>query len=274
MLDAKKDFVAPTPIQAQAWPICLSGLNLVGIAQTGSGKTLSFVLPAIVHILNQDPVRHGDGPIAVVLVPTRELAQQVEQVCLEFASPCGVRTACVYGGASRGGQIRQLRRNPHIVVATPGRLIDFLKDRTTSMNRCTYLILDEADRMLDMGFEPQIRMIVDQIRPDRQTLMWSATWPKEVRKLAEEFLHGDYCKINIGFNDLNANHNITQIVECMSDHDKDNRVLELMKHISAENGKAIVFTETKKSCDRLSYFLNRSGYAYFSSSFKYILFNL
>jgi ATP-dependent RNA helicase DDX5/DBP2 len=259
LLAAKPSFQAPTAIQSQAWPIVLSGHNLVGVAMTGSGKTLSFILPALLHIMHQDPPRSGDGPIAVVMLPTRELAQQVEQVCHEFAAPCGVRTACIYGGAPRGPQANQLRRSPHIVIATPGRLIDFIRDRTTNMSRVTYLVLDEADRMLDMGFEPQIRLIVDQIRPDRQTLMWSATWPKEVRKLAEEFL-GEYSMINVGYLDLHANHNITQIIECVENRDKEARIIELMRHITSENAKVLVFVETKRGCDQLCYYLNRMGY--------------
>lgn len=212
----------PTPIQAQGWPIAMSGKNLVGVAQTGSGKTLAYILPAIVHINNQQPIRRGDGPIALVLAPTRELAQQIQQVASEFGHLSYVRNTCVFGGAPKREQARDLERGVEIVIATPGRLIDFLEKGTTNLQRCTYLVLDEADRMLDMGFEPQIRKIIDQIRPDRQTLMWSATWPKEVRKLAEDYL-GDYVQINIGSLQLSANHNILQIVDVCQEHEKENK---------------------------------------------------
>ena len=177
----KNGFQNPTPIQAQGWPIALSGRDMVGIAQTGSGKTLGYMLPAIIHINHQDYLRPGDGPIALILAPTRELAQQISEVANEFGRSSKLRHTCVYGGAPKGAQLRDLERGVEICIATPGRLIDFLEMGKTNLRRCTYLVLDEADRMLDMGFEPQIRKIVEQIRPDRQTLMWSATWPKEVR---------------------------------------------------------------------------------------------
>jgi len=161
---------------------------LIGIAKTGSGKTLAFTLPSIVHILDQSPLKGGDGPIALVLSPTRELAMQTSQECNRFGRPCRVTNVCVYGGAPRGRQFQELQRGTHVVIATPGRLIDFLESGATNLNRVTYLVLDEADRMLDMGFEPQIRKIIEQIRPDRQTVMFSATWPKEVQNLARDFL--------------------------------------------------------------------------------------
>ena len=218
----RQGYKTPTPIQAQGWPIAMSGHNFVGIAKTGSGKTLGYILPAIVHINNQQPLQRGDGPIALVLAPTRELAQQIQQVATEFGSSSYVRNTCVFGGAPKGGQMRDLQRGCEIVIATPGRLIDFLAAGATNLKRCTYLVLDEADRMLDMGFEPQIRKIISQIRPDRQTLMWSATWPKEVKQLAEDFL-GDYIQINIGSLELSANHNIRQVVDVCDENDKEEK---------------------------------------------------
>lgn len=218
----RQGYKEPTPIQAQGWPIAMSGHNFVGIAKTGSGKTLGYILPAIVHINNQQPLQRGDGPIALVLAPTRELAQQIQQVATEFGSASYVRNTCVFGGAPKGGQMRDLQRGCEIVIATPGRLIDFLAAGATNLKRCTYLVLDEADRMLDMGFEPQIRKIVSQIRPDRQTLMWSATWPKEVKQLAEDFL-GNYVQINIGSLELSANHNIRQVVDVCDENDKEEK---------------------------------------------------
>lgn len=218
----RQGYDQPTAIQAQGWPIAMSGRDLVGIAQTGSGKTLAYILPAIVHINNQPEVLRGDGPIALVLAPTRELAQQIQQVCNEFGSSSYVRNTCIFGGAPKGPQARDLERGVEIVIATPGRLIDFLEKGTTNLQRCTYLVLDEADRMLDMGFEPQIRKIIEQIRPDRQTLMWSATWPKEVRKLAQDFLN-NYVQINIGSLQLSANHNILQIVDVCQEHEKETK---------------------------------------------------
>ncbi|XP_065372085.1 ATP-dependent RNA helicase p62 isoform X2 [Calliphora vicina] len=257
----RQGYKAPTPIQAQGWPIAMSGHNFVGIAKTGSGKTLGYILPAIVHINNQQPLQRGDGPIALVLAPTRELAQQIQQVATEFGSSSYVRNTCVFGGAPKGGQMRDLQRGCEIVIATPGRLIDFLAAGATNLKRCTYLVLDEADRMLDMGFEPQIRKIISQIRPDRQTLMWSATWPKEVKQLAEDFL-GDYIQINIGSLELSANHNIRQVVDVCDENDKEEKLKSLLSEIydTSENpGKVIIFVETKRRVDHLVRFIRSFG---------------
>lgn len=218
----RQGFSEPTSIQAQGWPIALSGRDMVGIASTGSGKTLSYILPAIVHINSQPKLGRKDGPIALVLAPTRELAQQIQQVADDFGHSSGIRNTCLYGGAPKGSQARDLDCGVEIVIATPGRLLDFLESGKTNLKRCTYLVLDEADRMLDMGFEPQIRKIIEQIRPDRQTLMWSATWPKEVKNLAEDFLK-DYAQINVGSLQLSANHNILQIIDVCQDYEKENK---------------------------------------------------
>lgn len=177
---------------------------------TGSGKTLAYIIPALIHLKNQTPIKHGDGPVVLVLAPTRELAQQIQKVANEFGLKCNISNTCIFGGAPKANQMRDLARGVDICIATPGRLIDFLERNCTNLRRCTYLVLDEADRMLDMGFEPQIKKIMSQIRGDRQTLMFSATWPKEVKQLAEEYLI-DYVQINIGSLNLSANHNILQV---------------------------------------------------------------
>uniref|UniRef100_A0A3Q3IFH0 RNA helicase n=1 Tax=Monopterus albus TaxID=43700 RepID=A0A3Q3IFH0_MONAL len=256
----QQSFKEPTAIQAQGFPLALSGRDMVGIAQTGSGKTLAYLLPAIVHINHQPYLERGDGPICLVLAPTRELAQQVQQVAYDYGKSSRIKSTCVYGGAPKGPQIRDLERGVEICIATPGRLIDFLEAGKTNLRRCTYLVLDEADRMLDMGFEPQIRKIVDQIRPDRQTLMWSATWPKEVRQLAEDFLK-DYVQINIGALELSANHNILQIVDVCMENEKDHKLIQLMEEIMAEKeNKTIIFVETKKRCDDLTRRMRRDGW--------------
>jgi ATP-dependent RNA helicase DDX5/DBP2 len=171
---------------------------MIGVASTGSGKTLGFLLPSIVHINAQPSLQRGDGPIVLVLAPTRELAVQIKGEADKFGSSSSIRNTCVYGGAPRGQQARDLRDGVEIIIATPGRLIDFLESGTTNFKRVTCLILDEADRMLDMGFEPQIRKIVGQIRPDRQTMLWSATWPKEVQKLARDLCAQEPVQINVG----------------------------------------------------------------------------
>ncbi|PNF25831.1 putative ATP-dependent RNA helicase DDX17 [Cryptotermes secundus] len=256
----KLGFKEPTAIQAQGWPIALSGRDMVGIAQTGSGKTLSYTLPAIVHINNQSHLARGDGPIALILAPTRELAQQIQQVANDFGASSQIKNTCVFGGAPKAPQARDLERGVEIVIATPGRLIDFLESGKTNLKRCTYLVLDEADRMLDMGFEPQIRKIIEQIRPDRQTLMWSATWPKEVRNLAEEFLK-DYIQINVGSLQLSANHNILQIIDVCQEYEKEQKLSTLLKEIMAEKeNKSIVFIETKRRVDEITRKMRRDGW--------------
>ncbi|KAK5642152.1 hypothetical protein RI129_008319 [Pyrocoelia pectoralis] len=256
----KMGFKTPTPIQSQGWPIALSGRDMVGIASTGSGKTLSYILPAIVHINHQTRLLKGDGPIALVLAPTRELAQQIQQVATEFGHSSRIRNTCIFGGAPKGPQANDLMDGVEIVIATPGRLIDFLESNRTNLRRCTYLVLDEADRMLDMGFEPQIRKIIEQIRPDRQTLMWSATWPREVQSLAAEFLK-DYIQINVGSLQLSANHNILQIIDVCQEYEKEAKLSTLLKEIMAETeNKTIIFIETKRRVDEITRKMKRDGW--------------
>jgi len=257
----QEGYAEPTPIQAQGWPIALSGLNMVGVAQTGSGKTLGYVLPAIVHVNNQEPLKRGDGPIVLVLAPTRELAQQIHRVALDFGSSTKVRSVCVFGGANRNPQAWALEDGAEIVIATPGRLLDFMETNVTNMERCTYIVLDEADRMLDMGFEPQIRRIMGQIRPDRQVLMWSATWPDEIRRLAEDFLD-DYVHINIGSTELSANHNITQHIDVCEEHEKEDKLRRLLTELGSEEevGKTIIFCDTKRKVDDVTRLIGDFGW--------------
>lgn len=253
-------FTAPTAIQSQGWPMALSGRDVVGIAETGSGKTLTYSLPAIVHINAQPLLSPGDGPIVLVLAPTRELAVQIQQEMTKFGKSSRIRNTCVYGGVPRGQQIRDLARGVEICIATPGRLIDMLESGKTNLRRVTYLVLDEADRMLDMGFEPQIRKILSQIRPDRQTCMWSATWPKEVRQLASDF-QNDFIQVNIGSLDLSANHRITQIVEIVSDFDKRERMSKHLELIMEDkSNKVLLFTGTKRVADDITRFLRQDGW--------------
>ena len=254
---ARNGWNEPTAIQAQGLPMALSGRNVVGVARTGSGKTASFLIPAIVHLKAQQQLKRGDGPICLVIVPTRELAQQVQTVADQFCQSVGIRSVCCYGGANKGDQISELRKGAEIVVATPGRLIDLLKSSITNLHRTTYVVLDEADRMLDMGFEPQIRKIFSQIREDRQTLMWSATWPKEVQRLAQDFL-GQYIQVNIGSQDLHANPSIQQIIEHVEDYSKDSKLLEVLKQTPRD--KMIVFAETKRKADLICSLLRSNGF--------------
>ncbi|EIW84189.1 RNA helicase [Coniophora puteana RWD-64-598 SS2] len=252
-------FPNPTPIQCQAWPMALSGRDVVAIAQTGSGKTISFALPAMLHINAQPLLAPGDGPIALILAPTRELAVQIQQECTKFGSTSRIRNTAIYGGAPKGPQVRDLTRGVEVVIATPGRLIDMLESGRTNLRRVTYLVMDEADRMLDMGFEPQIRKIVSQIRPDRQTLMFSATWPKDVQKLANDFLN-DFIQCNIGSMELTANHNIAQIVDVVSDFEKRTKLIKHLDQISAENAKVLIFVGTKRVADDITKYLRQDGW--------------
>ncbi|KAF9167861.1 ATP-dependent RNA helicase dbp2 [Actinomortierella ambigua] len=253
-------FKAPTAIQSQGWPMALSGRDVVGIAETGSGKTLAYCLPSIVHINAQPFLEPGDGPIVLILAPTRELAVQIQQECTKFGSSSRIKNTCIYGGVPRGPQIRDLQRGVEICIATPGRLIDMLESRKTNLRRVTYLVLDEADRMLDMGFEPQIRKIVDQIRPDRQTLMWSATWPKEVQRLAQDYLK-DYIQVNIGSLSLSASHNITQTVEVCTEHEKRGKLIKHLERIMDEREhKTLIFTGTKRTADDITRYLRQDGW--------------
>jgi len=254
----KAGFTEPTPIQSQGWPMAMKGRDLIGIAETGSGKTLSYLLPAIVHVNAQPMLAHGDGPIVLVLAPTRELAVQIQQEASKFGSSSKIKTTCIYGGVPKGPQVRDLQKGVEIVIATPGRLIDMMESNNTNLRRVTYLVLDEADRMLDMGFDPQIRKIVSHIRPDRQTLYWSATWPKEVEQLSKKFLYNPY-KVIIGSSDLKANRAIRQIVDVISESQKYNKLVKLLEDIM-DGSRILVFLDTKKGCDQITRQLRMDGW--------------
>lgn len=263
---ATQGITKPSPIQAQCWPVALQGRDLVGLAETGSGKTLGFLMPAIVHILGQPETNSKrDGPIVVVLAPTRELAIQIEQVCTKtVGSNPRLRSVCAYGGVPKEPQIKALRQGATICIATPGRLIDLLDSEATTLKRVSFLVLDEADRMLDMGFEPQIRRIINQMEcSSRQTLMFSATWPKEVQKLAGEFLC-DAMKVNIGAdrsNKLAANHLVNQVVEVCKEFDKKKKLLALLpKLFKQKTEKILIFMLYKKNCDYLHRELVKAGW--------------
>merc|ERR1712176_274086 len=231
-------FKEPTPIQIQGWPIALLGRDMVGIAETGSGKTLAFLLPAIVHINAQPYLSKGDGPIVIVLAPTRELACQIQEECNRFGKSSKIKNTCCYGGVPRRPQSEDLKEGVEIVIATPGRMIDFLEAGDTNLKRVTYLVLDEADRMLDMGFEPQVRKITSQVRPDRQTLTWSATWPREVQRLARDLCKENPVHINVGSLDLRTAHTIQQ-------YDKRGRLKRLLEKVM-DGSRILIFCETKR----------------------------
>ncbi|KAJ4729249.1 putative Dead box ATP-dependent RNA helicase [Melia azedarach] len=248
-------FSTPTPIQAQSWPIALQSRDIVAIARTGSGKTLGYLIPCFIHLkrCRNDPRL---GPTVLVLSPTRELATQIQDEAVKFGKSSRISCTCLYGGAPKGPQLKDIDRGVDIVVATPGRLNDILEMRRISLNQVSYLVLDEADRMLDMGFEPQIRKIVKEVPARRQTLMYTATWPRDVRKIAADLLVNPV-QVNIGnVDELAANKAITQYIEVLAPMEKHRRLEQILR--SQEPGsKIIIFCSTKKMCDQLARNLTR-----------------
>ncbi|CAD6210912.1 unnamed protein product [Miscanthus lutarioriparius] len=255
---AKQAYEKPTTIQCQALPIVLSGRDIIGIAKTGSGKTAAFVLPMIVHIMDQPELEKEEGPIGVICAPTRELAHQIYLEAKKFAKPYNLRVAAVYGGVSKFDQFKELKAGCEVVIATPGRLIDLLKMKALKMFRATYLVLDEADRMFDLGFEPQIRSIVGQIRPDRQTLLFSATMPYKVERLAREILT-DPIRVTVG-QVGGANEDIKQVVNVLpSDVEKMPWLLEKLPGM-IDDGDVLVFASKKARVDEMEKELNQRGF--------------
>ncbi|MQL78552.1 hypothetical protein Taro_010984 [Colocasia esculenta] len=255
---SKQAYEKPTSIQCQALPIVLSGRDIIGIAKTGSGKTAAFVLPMIVHIMDQPELDKEEGPIGVICAPTRELAHQIYLETKKFAKPHGIRVTGIYGGMSKLDQFKELKAGCEIVVATPGRLIDLLKMKALTMLKATYLVLDEADRMFDLGFEPQVRSIVGQIRPDRQTLLFSATMPPKVERLAREILT-DPIRVTVG-EVGRANEDITQVVNVISsDAEKMPWLLEKLPEMIDE-GDVLVFASKKATVDEVESQLIQKGF--------------
>lgn len=191
IIENKLQFLDPTGVQSQGIPVILSGRDMLAIAKTGSGKTLAFVLPLLKHVQDQPPLQEGDGPIAILMAPTRELAQQIFKQLTLFTKKLNLSVCCCYGGSSIEPQIAELKKGAQIVVSTPGRLIDLLatnNGRVCNLKRVTYVVIDEADRMFDFGFEPQIRKIFSQIRPDKQCVLFSATFARKMEALARDTL--------------------------------------------------------------------------------------
>ncbi|CAF0863426.1 unnamed protein product [Brachionus calyciflorus] len=248
----KQNFVKPTPVQSQLWPILLKGLDCVGIAQTGTGKTLAFLLPALVHIDNQlTPREKRVGPNVLVLSPTRELAIQIEKEVKKINYK-GIKSVCIYGGGDRKEQANICTTGVEIIIATPGRLYDLISAKIVNVTSVTMLVLDEADRMLDMGFEPQIMKILLDIRPDRQTVMTSATWPDGVRRLATKYLT-NAVQLCVGSLDLKAAKTVTQKLEMVKSEDEKSEILmDLIKNRMSESDKLIVFVGRKSTADNLS----------------------
>jgi ATP-dependent RNA helicase DDX5/DBP2 len=254
-------YTAPTATQAQSWPIVLGQRDVISVARTGSGKTCGFLLPAFQKLVlarqeQQQRGRFGGGgaaatrnrkpslvgaygrlPQVLVLAPTRELALQISDEADKYARSSGFATAAIYGGAAKGGQISSIKNGVDVIVATPGRCNDLLEMGVLNLSKISYLVLDEADRMLDMGFEPQIRQIVEQIPENRQSIFFTATWPREVQGLARDFLQNPV-QINIGDSSgLNANKAITQNIVLVDEHGKWDALVKTLDDINTNENK-------------------------------------
>ncbi|XP_008164638.1 probable ATP-dependent RNA helicase DDX46 isoform X2 [Malaclemys terrapin pileata] len=256
----KHGYEKPTPIQTQAIPAIMSGRDLIGIAKTGSGKTIAFLLPMFRHIMDQRSLEEGEGPIAVIMTPTRELALQITKECKKFSKTLGFRVVCVYGGTGISEQIAELKRGAEIIVCTPGRMIDMLaanNGRVTNLRRVTYVVLDEADRMFDMGFEPQVMRIVDNIRPDRQTVMFSATFPRAMEALARRILNKPI-EVQVGGRSVVCS-DVEQEVIVIEEENKFLKLLELLGHYQ-EKGSVIIFVDKQEHADGLLKDLMRASY--------------
>ncbi|XP_077515636.1 ATP-dependent RNA helicase DDX42 [Amblyomma americanum] len=248
----KAEYSQPSPIQAQGVPVALSGRDMIGIAKTGSGKTAAFIWPLLTHIMDQRELAPGEGPIGLILAPTRELAQQIYLEAKRFGKVYGVAAACCFGGGSKWEQSKALEEGAEIVVATPGRMIDMIKMKATNLERVTFLVLDEADRMFDMGFEPQVRSICDHVRPDRQTLMFSATFKRKVERLARDVLT-DPVKVVQG--DVGeANEDVTQIVLVMPSNPPTSKWNWLTTHLVefTSVGSVLIFVTKKANSEELA----------------------
>ncbi len=241
-------FATPTPIQEKTIPVGIDGKDIIGIAQTGTGKTLAFGIPMIQRL-------GRDGGQGLVLLPTRELALQVDASIHAVSHGLGLRTAVLIGGDSMHKQLEQLKKNPHILIATPGRLIDHLEQKTLSLGRVRILVLDEADRMLDMGFAPQIRRILDAVPRERQTLLFSATMPAAIVKLSAQYMKMPV-RVEIAPSGTAAegvSHEVFFV-------HKDQKTLLLAKLLAEYQGTVLVFSRTKFGAKRITRQIKQFGH--------------
>lgn len=243
-------YTHPTPIQAESIPLGVEGRDLIGLAQTGTGKTAAFVLP----ILQKLSGSKEKGAKALILAPTRELAEQINDVIKELAPRTGLKSITIYGGVSHGRQVSELRGKPQIIVACPGRLLDHLSARTFDLKGIEYLVLDEADRMCDMGFLPDIKKIISKLPTERQTLLFSATMPDEIRELTRG-IQNDPAVVRVKMEEANASvsHSMYQIAQASKPH--------VLSHWLQDNREAlvVVFTKMKHTAKRLAEQLARKG---------------
>lgn len=259
---AEQKYEKPTSIQAQAIPVIMSGRDLIGIAKTGSGKTMAFLLPMLRHVMDQPRISINDGPIALIMTPTRELAMQTYSECCKFTKTLGLGVVCAYGGAPIKDQIADLKRGAEIVICTPGRMIDLLlanSGKVTNLRRITYLVLDEADRMFDMGFGPQVIKIIGNIRPDKQAVLFSATFPKQMDILARKVLQRPIEIIVGGVSTVCGD--VEQIVEVVKEDEKFLRLLQVLgEWYESQTEQILIFVDRQDSADHLLKDLLKRGY--------------
>lgn len=282
----KVGYKDPTPIQRQAIPIGMQNRDIIGVAETGSGKTLAFLIPLLSWIQSLPKIERTEdadqGPYAIILAPTRELAQQIEEETVKFGQPLGIRTVVVVGGLSREEQGFRLRMGCEIVIATPGRLIDVLENRYLVLNQCTYIVMDEADRMIDLGFEADVQKILEympvtNLKPDseeaedkevllanynskkkyRQTVMFTATMPPAVERLARTYLRRP-AVVYIG-SIGKPTERVEQIVHIMTENDKRKKLMEYLS--KGVDPPVIIFVNQKKGADVLAKGLEKLGYS-------------
>ncbi|CAJ1383142.1 unnamed protein product [Effrenium voratum] len=253
----EQNFKEPTPVQKQIWPLAMQGRDVVGIAETGSGKTIAYLLPMIVHITYQSELQAGDGPVGLVLAPTRELAKQIKEECDTYASLKGLVTENVVGGIEKWDQKRRIQEKNDIIVATPGRFMQALDEEWIQLNRTSFVVLDEADEMLRKDFSEQIQKILGQVRRERQVLMFSATWPEEVENLAQQICTASEgmppVYVRIGENKMAACRYIEQMTVVVDgEEDKYEKLLDsLKKSESIGSDKAIIFCRSRSTVQTL-----------------------
>lgn len=247
---ASMKYTMPTPIQAQAIPLALEGFDIMGTAQTGTGKTAAFAIPLVEKLL----VNPNDT--ALVLTPTRELGNQIMTIMRQLLGPkSGIGTALIIGGESMGKQLDRLRARPRLIVGTPGRINDHLERGSMTLKQARFLVLDETDRMLDMGFSIQLEKIFKHIPEKRQTLMFSATMPKNILKLSEKYLNNPK-RIAVGQTNVVAKNIRQDVLRIEQDH----KYKELISQLYDRNGSIIVFVKTKHGADRMAKNLRRDGF--------------
>jgi ATP-dependent RNA helicase RhlE len=242
-------FTTPTPIQYKAIPPAVEGKDVIGIAQTGTGKTLAFGVPLIQRIMQ---TKEGIG---LIILPTRELALQVNEMLLKVGRTLGIRTAVLIGGASMSYQIQALRRNPHIIIGTPGRIIDHLNQRTLNLRKVIILILDEADRMFDMGFAPQITKILQAVPKDRQTMLFSATIPDNIMRIATSHM-----KLPVRVEIARSGTTVDKVEHELFVVRKDQKKPLLDSLLNSYKGSVLVFSRTKFGAKRICRDIRNMGH--------------